>query len=103
MTWEELKSKIMDYVNSRSEEPEAADIDILEAVADYVPEVATDEAEIEARIAAAVEETDRAWMKRYKDRFYSEDETEEPEITEPEVITNDPEEEVEKSILDYEW
>lgn len=103
MSWDELKVKIMEYINSRSEEPTEADIEILEAIADFVPEVAIDEAEVEARIAAAVEETERTWMKRYKDRFYGEEETEEPEITEPKVITNDPEEEVEKSILDYEW
>lgn len=102
MTWEELKKAVMDYVDSKSgEDPGEEDLKMLEAISDFeLPEI--DEEAVNARIEAAVAANSAEWAKRYKDRFYSTD-AEETEVTEPEVISNEPEEEVEKSILDYEW
>lgn len=102
MTWEELKKAVMDYVDSKSgEDPGEEDLKMLEAISDFeLPEI--DEEAINARIEAAVAANSAEWAKRYKDRFYSTDEAAD-EVTDTEVITNDPEEEDEKSILDYEW
>ena len=111
MTLTEFKEALRAYIDEISgEEPTERDISMLEAIEDYTePETVTEEA-IEERIAAAVAENEAAWTKRFKDRFYGrEDGGEAPaasdpaEVTEPEVVTNDPEEEELKSILDFEW
>lgn len=102
MTWEELKNAIMAYIDSKSaDDPSEEDLQLLENVADFKP-AEIDEEAINARIEEAVKANSAEWAKRYKDRFYSTDESAD-EVTDTEVITNDPEEEVEKSILDYEW
>lgn len=102
MTWEELKNAVMAYIDSKSaDDPSEEDLRLLEIIADFEP-AEIDEEAINARIEEAVNANSAEWAKRYKDRFYSTD-AEETEVTEPEVISNEPEEEVEKSILDYEW
>lgn len=103
MTWDELKKKILEYIDSiAGETPGEADLSILEAVDDFEPAPGISEDEVNRRIEEAVNANTAEWSKRYKDRFYSRDE-EAKEVTDMEVIENKPEEEVEKSILDYEW
>lgn len=102
MTLEEFKSALMEYVNAKSEDPEEADIRILEVISDYSEPEAVSEEDIQARIDAAVGENDKMWIKKYKDRFYSAEEDPE-EVTEPVTVENEPEQEELKSVLDYEW
>lgn len=103
MTWDELKVKILEYIDSKTgETPGEDDLSILEALDDFAPAPGISEEEVNRRIEEAVSANTAEWSKRYKDRFYSRDE-EAKEVTEPEVIENKPEEEIEKSILDYEW
>ena len=101
MTLEEFKSALMEYVNAKSEDPEEADIRILEIISDYSEPEAVSEEDIQARIDAAVGENDKMWIKKYKDRFYSAEDPE--EVTEPVTVENEPEQEEFKSVLDYEW
>lgn len=105
MAWTDLKDNLKSYLDTKiGDEPTEEDISILEMIEDYAePEGITEEA-IAERISAAVNDNDLKWRKKFKDRFYGRDEDEETApVTEVETVENKPEEEVEKSILDYEW
>lgn len=104
MAWTDLKDSLKSYLDTKiGEEPTEEDISILEMIEDYAePEGITEEA-IADRITAAVSENDLKWRKKFKDRFYGRDEEETAPVGDVETVENDPEEEVEKSILDYEW
>lgn len=104
--WSDLKEALKAYVDEKSgDTPDDRDIEILELIEDYAEPEGVSEEQIAERINAAVLESDTAWRKKFKDRFYGrDDEGKEPEdVTEPEVVENEPEEEELKSILDYEW
>jgi len=108
MAWKELKDALLAYVDEKSgEEPTDRDIEILGLLEDYAEPEGISEEEVSAKINEAVLANDAEWRKKFKDRFYGRDE--EPadkgpeEVTEPEVVENEPEEEELKSVLDYEW
>lgn len=106
MTWEELKSELKSYLDGMTgEAPTERDIEILGYIEDFsVGDPGISEDEVTERVSAAVAENDSRWTKKFKDRFYGRDQVDDPvEVTEPEVVTNEPEEEELKSILDYEW
>lgn len=106
MNYAELKEALRAYIDEISgEEPSERDIEILGYLDDYTEPEAVTEEEITARINDAVTASDASWRKKFKDRFYGRDaDPEEPEkVTEPEVVTNEPEQEEFKSVLDYEW
>ena len=106
--WSDLKEALKAYVDEKSgDDPTDRDIEILGLIEDYAEPEGISEEEIAARINDAVEVSDAAWRKKFKDRFYGRDEEpkeEGPEkVTEPVVVENEPEEEELKSVLDYEW
>lgn len=107
MTWKELKDSLKAYVDEISgDEPTDRDLEILGLLEDYAEPEGISEEEIAARINDAVAVSDAEWRKKFKDRFYGRDEEsgEGPEeVTEPDVVENEPEEEELKSVLDYEW
>ena len=105
MTFEELKTELKSYLDELSgEEPSDRDIEILGMIEDYSEPEGISEEEIADRINEAVLANDAEWRKKFKDRFYGRDGADEPEeVTEPEVVENESEEEEFKSVLDYEW
>ena len=104
MIWMEMKDKLKSYLDKIvGEAPDDESIEILGMIEDYAePEGITEEA-VADRINAAVEANEQAWRKKFKDRFYGRDEEEAAPVADVETVENEPEEEVEKSILDYEW
>lgn len=105
MIWSEMKDKLKSYLDKIvGEAPDDESIEILGMIEDYAePEGITEEA-IADRINAAVEANEQEWRKKFKDRFYGRDEDEESApVGNVETVKNEPEEEVEKSILDYKW
>lgn len=106
MTFTELKEMLKAYIDEISgDEPSERDIDILSALEDYTePENMISVEEAAKSVDDAVAAKDAEWLKKFKDRFYGRDADPGPEeVTEPETVTNEPEEEELKSILDYEW
>lgn len=105
MIWSEMKDKLKSYLDKIiGDAPDDESIEILGMIEDYAePEGITEEA-IAARINAAVEANEQEWRKKFKDRFYGRDEDEEAApVGNVKTVENEPEEEVEKSILDYKW
>ena len=108
MTYAELKEAIRSYIDDLSgDTPTERDISILEALEDYIEPEGISEEEATRRVNEAVEANTAEWAKKFKDRFYGRDETAEEStektVVDTEVVTNDPEEEELKSVLDYEW
>lgn len=106
MTFAELKEMLKAYIDEVSgDEPAERDIDILSALEDYTePDTGISEEAAQAMVDDAVAAKDAEWLKKFKDRFYGRDADPGPEeVTETEVVTNEPEQEEIKSILDYEW
>ena len=104
MIWSEMKDKLKSYLDKIvGEAPDDESIELLGMIEDYAePEGITEEA-VADRITAAVEANEQEWRKKFKDRFYGRDEEETAPVADVETVENEPEKEVEKSILDYEW
>lgn len=112
MTYAELKEAIRSYIDDLSgDAPTERDISILEALEDYIEPEGISEEEVTRRVNEAVEANTAEWTKKFKDRFYGRDEVAEESaeesteetVVDTEVVTNEPEEEELKSVLDYEW